>query len=152
MIHAEGTRAIHCRRPVERLSAVFTDLGLTIVPVRFLGGLPIPGEGPGERLEFPYGYGRQDILIGSPIAADSLSTLPLEARRQRVLDGINRLGPDLVTEAPLAGDPAFAEVVATRMRDRRIGEPQAVLSCILDVPEPTAADPWWQRLADWINS
>ena len=153
MIHAEGTRAIHCRKPVERLSAVFTDLGLTIVPVRFLGGLPVPGESTGERLEFPYGFGRQDILIGSPIAAETLSALPLEARRQRVLDGINRLGPELAAETPLPGDAEFAKAVAARMHERNIGEPQAVLSCILgeDGTAP-AEDAWRQRLSDWIRS
>ena len=77
MIHAEGTRSVHCRRPVERLSAVFTDLGMTVVPVRFMGGLPVPGEGIGERLEFPVGFGCQDILIGAPISAVELADLPL---------------------------------------------------------------------------
>jgi hypothetical protein len=45
VVHVEGTRSLTCRRPVASMSSVFLDMALTvgapIVPVRFVGGLPV---------------------------------------------------------------------------------------------------------------
>ncbi len=91
MVHVEGTRALSCRTPVSQVSSVFLDLALDmnvpVIPVRFVGGLPVePVE---KRLEFPFGGGRQDIRIGAPILPEMLRNLSLVERSKTVLDSIN---------------------------------------------------------------
>ncbi len=114
MVHVEGTRALSCRQPVMKMSSAFIDMafavGAPIVPVRFVGALPV--DDLAERLEFPLGYGRQDIWIGRPIEPDALRALPLKERKQVVLDAINGLGPASAREQPTAPDAAFARRVA----------------------------------------
>jgi hypothetical protein len=113
MVHVEGTRGLSCRQPVIKMSSAFIDMafavGAPIVPVRFVGGLP-PDE-LSQRLEFPLGYGRQDIWIGRPIEPAALASLPLKERKQVVIDAINGLGPAPSDERPTAPDPAFARRV-----------------------------------------
>jgi len=69
MVHVEGTRAFTCRHAVGKMSSAFVDLalklGAPIVPVRFVGGLPVQPLQKG--LEFPVDFGRQDYWIGRPI-------------------------------------------------------------------------------------
>ena len=114
MVHVEGTRSLTCREPVVKMSSAFIDLALAvgapIVPVRLSGGLPVAPLD--DRLEFPFGFGRQDYWIGKPILPEELSALPFKERKQVVLAAINGLGPGLATEAPLPGDPQFAVSVA----------------------------------------
>ncbi len=79
MVHVEGTRALSCRTPVEKMSGAFIDMALAVgapvVPVRFVGGLPAdPLE---TRLEFPLGMGRQDIHLGTPLLPEHLRRPPL---------------------------------------------------------------------------
>jgi len=153
MIHAEGTRSVHCRRPVERVSGVFTDLGLTIVPVRFMGGLPILGRKKGERLEFPVGYGTQDIIFGNPISPEEMAALPLDGRQRRILDDLNGLGPDLMEENPSPPDPVFSEEIERLMKERNIGMPQAVVLHLMDKPDGDAPEDDWSRQFDnWVRS
>ncbi|MHC4390942.1 MAG: hypothetical protein ACYS22_06445, partial [Planctomycetota bacterium] len=61
MVHVEGTRALTARHAVEKMSGSFIDLALAVgapvVPVRFVGGLPV--EPLDERIEFPVGMGTQ---------------------------------------------------------------------------------------------
>jgi acyl transferase domain-containing protein/3-hydroxymyristoyl/3-hydroxydecanoyl-(acyl carrier protein) dehydratase/1-acyl-sn-glycerol-3-phosphate acyltransferase len=93
MVHVEGTRARRGGQPVGTISAVWSDLaveaGLTVVPIRFCGGLPMHGVA--DRLEFPYGYGPQSIVVGRPVAGTDLASLPLNARRERLLAGLAEL-------------------------------------------------------------
>jgi len=113
MVHVEGTRGLSCRQPVIKMSSAFIDMafavGAPIVPVRFVGGLP--QDELSQRLEFPLGYGRQDIWIGRPIEPAALASLPLKERKQVVIDAINGLGPSPSDERPTAPDPAFARRV-----------------------------------------
>ena len=135
MVHVEGTRSLSCRQPVVKLSSAFIDMALAvgapIVPVRFVGGLPVAELG--ERLEFPVGYGRQDIWIGRPVLPDELRALPLKERKQVVIDAINGLGPQ--HEEPGAADPAFGERVEEwRARTGTSPERAALLATLEGLP------------------
>ncbi|MFT4621368.1 MAG: 3-oxoacyl-(acyl-carrier-protein) synthase/3-hydroxymyristoyl [Myxococcota bacterium] len=129
MVHVEGTRSLECRSPVTTLSGVFTDLAIAhdvpIVPVRLWGGLPVSPTA--RRLDFPVGLGQQDILVGRPIEAAELRGLPLKARKDRVLGALNDLGGPRASEAPLAGDPGFAEAVRGWCARTGSGEAHSVL-------------------------
>ena len=113
MVHVEGAMAHSCRTPVRKLSGAFVDmaieLGTPVVPVRFVGGLPVaPVSG---EIDFPVGMGQQDIHIGVPIAPDDLRPLNYRDRRHRVIDAINKLGSPNGIEEPLPADPTFATAV-----------------------------------------
>jgi 1-acyl-sn-glycerol-3-phosphate acyltransferase len=116
MVHVEGTRSLHCREPVSRISSVFLDLAaehdVPIVPVRFMGGLPVTSTPGAKRLDFPLGLGRQDIYIGRPIPQAALRDHLLADSKRMILAAINGVGPDLAVETPNPPDPAFAERVA----------------------------------------
>jgi 3-hydroxymyristoyl/3-hydroxydecanoyl-(acyl carrier protein) dehydratase/1-acyl-sn-glycerol-3-phosphate acyltransferase len=118
LVHVEGTRALSCRTPVARLGASVIDMALAagapIVPVRFARALPI--DGLTERLDFPFGYGRQDLYFGAPIEPADLARLPLKDRKDAVLAALNTLGPG-ASDTPSEPDPAFAaQVDAWRAR------------------------------------
>jgi acyl transferase domain-containing protein/3-hydroxymyristoyl/3-hydroxydecanoyl-(acyl carrier protein) dehydratase/1-acyl-sn-glycerol-3-phosphate acyltransferase len=118
LVHVEGTRAISCRTPVTRLGASVIDMALAagapIVPVRFARGLP-ESDAP-ERLDFPLGYGRQDIHFGAPIEPSELARLPLKDRKDALLTALNTLGPG-AGDTPSEPDPGFAaQVEAWRAR------------------------------------
>jgi 3-hydroxymyristoyl/3-hydroxydecanoyl-(acyl carrier protein) dehydratase/malonyl CoA-acyl carrier protein transacylase/1-acyl-sn-glycerol-3-phosphate acyltransferase len=114
MVHVEGTRSLAARQPVIKMSSAFIDMALAvgapIVPVRFVGGLPV--EPLTTRIEFPLGYGKQDYWIGRPILPEELAALPYKDRKAHVIAAINALGPELARETPMAPDPAFSAAVA----------------------------------------
>ena len=139
MVHVEGTRALHCRTPVQKMSSAFIDMALQVdapvVPVRFVGGLPVAPLT--ERIEFPVGMGTQDIWIGRPIAASELAGLPLKERKQVVIDAINALGPSNADEVPNPPNQRFADKVAKWMAATGADEPHATLLCTLaELDEP----------------
>jgi acyl transferase domain-containing protein/3-hydroxymyristoyl/3-hydroxydecanoyl-(acyl carrier protein) dehydratase/1-acyl-sn-glycerol-3-phosphate acyltransferase len=118
LVHVEGTRALSSRTPVTRLSASVIDMALAagapIVPVRFARGLPI--DDVTDRLDFPVGYGKQDIHFGAPLLPEDLARLPLRDRKDAVFAALNTLGPG-DADAPSEPDPAFAaQVEAWRAR------------------------------------
>jgi 1-acyl-sn-glycerol-3-phosphate acyltransferase len=84
MIHVEGTRGLSCAQPVTKMSGVFVDLAITlnapIVPVRFVHGLP--REPLTERIEYPFGMGRQDYYVGAPIEPETLAKVPYKERTE----------------------------------------------------------------------
>jgi len=128
-VHVEGRLARTCRAPVEQLSSVFLDLArdleVPLVPVRFAGGLPV--EELEQILDFPLGYGQQDIYLGAPILPQHLEPLPYAERRDHVVRAMNALGPPLAEEVPLPGDSKFRGDVK-RFRDQlKAPEPQAVV-------------------------
>jgi hypothetical protein len=114
LVHTDGTRAVRAGAPVGTVSSALIDLALAcdtpIVPVRFVGGLPL--ESTGQRLEFPASAGRQDYMIGAAIDPNDLRAMPRPERSGFVRDRINALGPQGRDDAPLGGDPAFAAAVA----------------------------------------
>jgi 3-hydroxymyristoyl/3-hydroxydecanoyl-(acyl carrier protein) dehydratase/1-acyl-sn-glycerol-3-phosphate acyltransferase len=111
MIHVEGTRALQCRAPVQKLSAAVIELAIEadrpVVPVRFAGALPVMPAS--QRLEFPYGCAAQSIWVGSPIDPGALRALGLKQRKERVLQAMNELGPALLHETPNPPNPALAQ-------------------------------------------
>lgn len=125
MVHVEGTRATRGGQPVDTISAVWSDLaveaGLTVVPIRFCGALPIHGVA--DRLEFPHGYGAQEIVVGRPVASADLASLPLNLRRERLLAGLAEL--DAFDFEP-RGNAAFAARVAAARARWSIDEVRAV--------------------------
>lgn len=147
MVHVEGTRAIRGGQPVATVSAVWSDLaaesGLTVVPIRFCGGLPF--DGVDTRLEFAHGLGGQEIVLGRPIAGEELASLPLNARRDRVLGSLAEL--EAYDFAP-RGNHLFAARVARAQARWQLDELRAVFLLIqaaargwtLDAQDLPAAD------------
>jgi 1-acyl-sn-glycerol-3-phosphate acyltransferase len=113
LVHVEGTRRRSAARGrVQAMQPFWTDLavaqGLAVVPVRFVGGLPV--EDLGVKQEVPVGHGRQIIRLGPAIAAGELAALAPGARLSRVRAAINDLS-DNRTEQPGAPDPEFSAAV-----------------------------------------
>lgn len=176
MVHSEGTRALHCRQPVKKLSSVFIDLAIAgnipIVPVRFSGGLP-PNTAPdAKRLEFPIGYGKQDYYIGKPIMPETLKNMTLPEKTQLVLSALNTLGPDLEYEEPnlpnpdfasrviawskqLSVPPEYAAIFRTLKDDSRVGKQmQKLLDSVKKGRQPAAAndeDKWLLSFSRWLG-
>jgi acyl transferase domain-containing protein/3-hydroxymyristoyl/3-hydroxydecanoyl-(acyl carrier protein) dehydratase len=141
LIHVEGTRATTCRHRVTTLSSVFLDLaigaGIDVIPVRFVGGLPV--EPSQERLEFPFGYGKQDYWFGKPISAAELRQLPFAARTQRVLRAVNELGGMPENETPSTPAPELARTIEDFMARHGVSEPRATLAVALaELDDPSA--------------
>ncbi len=172
MVHIEGTRSLSCRTPVEKMSGAFIDLaiarGAPIVPVRFVGGLP--REPLETRLEFPVGFGQQDIWLGRPLDPAALAAVPYGERKRRVIGAINGLGPKNAAEEPLPGDAAFKAAVDSLVRERGLSPERATLLAVLrSVPPSTeetrqllaategpaggaGATAWIRSFADWLMS
>jgi 3-hydroxymyristoyl/3-hydroxydecanoyl-(acyl carrier protein) dehydratase/1-acyl-sn-glycerol-3-phosphate acyltransferase len=134
MVHVEGAMAHSCRTPVRKLSGAFLDmaieLGRPVVPVRFVGGLPVaPVSG---EIDFPVGMGQQDVYIGVPITPDDLRPFNYRDRRQQVIDAINHLGPSNEVEEPLSPEPAFATAAHAWSESTGANLGHAVLFCILE--------------------
>ena len=142
MVHVEGTRALSCRPPVLKLSSAFLDMAIAvnapIVPVRFLGGLPV--DDLAVRTEFPVGPGRQDVWLGKPILPAELVGLPLKERKLAVVDAINALGVRNEDERPSAPDLAFGDrAEAWRVKTGTTAE-RAMLLATLDAMPRWRAD------------
>jgi hypothetical protein len=129
------------------MSSVLLDLatqcGLPVVPMRFIGGLPVAPLA--ERRFFPLGYGRQDIVFGAPIMPDLLLGQGLAGRRRCVVDAVNALSPRPELEEPLPGDLDFAKRVARRQA-AGVEEVAAVLQEVM--AEEAEADPALLPFAD----
>ena len=139
LVHVEGKHALQARQEVEVVSTSLIDLAVAnnvpIVPVRFLGGVPL--EPVAEPLAFPPGYGRQDFLIGAPLLPEALLALPSAARRAAVLAALNGFGGRWCSEAP-AGDADFGTAVAAWRQAKDVSEVQAVLwRTLAEAPDPS---------------
>jgi 3-hydroxymyristoyl/3-hydroxydecanoyl-(acyl carrier protein) dehydratase len=114
LAHVQGTRALRAGEPTTQVSSALLDLalrcGLPIVPVKFSGGLP--REPLSERLDFPFGFGRQSYSIGRIIRADELRSLTLLERKARVIEAINQTGSDLADDAAAQPNEPLARRVA----------------------------------------
>lgn len=145
MVHVEGTRALSCRVPVQRMSGTLIDMALAvrcpIIPVRFVGGLPVVPAA--ERLDFPLAMGRQDILLGRPIEPDELAGLSYLDRTRTVIAAINGLGPPSTAEQPLCPDPVFEARVHGWMEQTGASLGYAALYRVLEElrdPSPATAE------------
>jgi len=133
LIHVDGTRALSCRQPVKQLSAVFLDLAIElnipIIPVGFVGGLPIePLE---TRLEFPIGYARQNYHLGTAIYPEELKKRPNAERKSLILERLNQLA-ETADSSPNAPNHQFEQAVHLRMKQTGMSEVRAVLYKILE--------------------
>ncbi|HAE38622.1 MAG TPA: hypothetical protein DCG57_08285 [Candidatus Riflebacteria bacterium] len=135
LVHVEGTRAAAANQPVTRMSSVFLDMAieknLPLVPLRFVGGLPVePSE---ERYDFPFRNGKQDFLIGAPIMPEQLKKMPYGQRPRFLMELINNLGPGKGQDMPLPPDKKFE--AKTRFFVETFGFPkmQAMLFAILQM-------------------
>ena len=144
MVHVEGAMAHSCRTPVRKLSGAFLDmaiaLGRPVVPVRFVGGLPVAPVA--HEIDFPVGMGQQDVHIGRPLAPDELRPLNYRDRRHRAIDAINHLGPPNAAEEPLPPHPGFAAAVRAWCESTGANLGHAALFCILEQlsqPSPETA-------------
>ncbi len=152
LVHVEGTRQLSARQPIEKMSGVFVDLaleaGLPVVPVAFVGGLPVePLE---DRLEFPVGHGRQTYRLGRPILASELKGLPYKERNEKVLAAIRALSPtDESPHAPELGFPAHASPaqVARTLLEQHPSPTDATREALSDAP----STPWLQRFGAWLR-
>ncbi len=135
LVHVEGTRAAAAGQPVVRLSSVFLDMAieknLPLIPLRFVGGLP--AEALTERLDFPFGNGKQDYIIGAPVMPEQLKKMPYGQRPRFLMDLINSLGPGKGEDLPLPADKNF--VAKTRFFIDTFGfaKMQAMLFAILQM-------------------
>jgi 1-acyl-sn-glycerol-3-phosphate acyltransferase len=171
LVHVQGARARSCREPLSKLSALFVELalkaGVPVVPMRFVGGLPV--EPVAEKLVFPVGYGAQDIYLGKPISPDQLRTLSLVEQKALILGAIEGLGPRRDEELPHEGDENFGRRVA-EVRRRCGGDEgrSAIIAALQGLDDPSegtrallrlvecgareAEDSWLGRFAGWLRS
>ncbi len=140
LVHVEGTRAVRGGQPVQTISAVWFDLavrfGLTIVPLRFCGGLPAAGVS--DRVEFPVGFGGQEFVIGRPIDGALLAAMRLDERRDRVLAGLAELEP---FDGEPQADPVFAAQVAATAARFTVDEVRAAFLLLKARAERWPCDP-----------
>ena len=134
---------MRCRLPVTQVSGVFLDMALSagypIVPVRFSGCLPVDPGKDAQRLEFPTGFTRQDLYIGSPILPESLGNTGLLERKERVCSAMNQLGPDLSVELPNPPDLDFEKRVEHLVAGSGIEAARAAVMITLEL-EPESSD------------
>jgi 1-acyl-sn-glycerol-3-phosphate acyltransferase len=175
LIHVDGTRSLSCRTPTQKITQAILELAvganLPVVPVRFVGGLPV--EPAAERLELPFGCGTQDVVYGRAIPPSEIARLPFAERPRHVLAAINNL-VDIATEVPNPPDPAFAARVESWRSRTGVGAFEAGIFCGLeDLPDPSVEtrailaaattgridlDPatpvadWATRTAEWLGA
>jgi 1-acyl-sn-glycerol-3-phosphate acyltransferase len=159
MVHVEGTRARSCRERVSRVGSLLLELAielqLPIVPVRFARGLPVSPVS--DRLEFPYGGGMQDIIIGKAIKPDQIRGLALRERSNMVLAAIEALRS--ADEEPLQRasgwpdlppDPKSVLMETLQLARVRGLASEAVLSD-QTVFSSTPEDNWLREFRTWLR-
>ncbi|MEM6401569.1 MAG: SDR family NAD(P)-dependent oxidoreductase [Cyanobacteria bacterium P01_D01_bin.116] len=129
LVHVEGTRSLTCRQPVTDLSTVFIDLALElnlpIIPVKFVGGLPIkPLE---KRLEFPLHYTYQEFHLGKAIYPEDIKYIGNLERKNLILERLNNLGSKPNKSFPNQADMNFEKEVHLWMKRTGVSEIYAVL-------------------------
>jgi len=133
-VHGDGTRSRSCRTPMQRIGSLFLDMaidvGVPVVPVRFVGGLPV--EAIDGKAEFPVGMGSQDYYLGRPIAAAELAALPYRDRARRVITAINELGVSNEMEVPFPPDPRFDAAVRSWSEQTGAGPVEATFWRVLE--------------------
>jgi len=119
-------------------------LGVPIVPVRFVGGLPRTELS--ERLEYPFAMGKQDYYLGAPIVPETITKMPYKDRTEHVLARINALGPGHETEMPFDADPELAGKVAMRVAESDALPAYATIRAVLEARG--ASDPMMKELVE----
>ncbi|MGF1467146.1 MAG: 1-acyl-sn-glycerol-3-phosphate acyltransferase [Sandaracinaceae bacterium] len=141
LIHAEGTRATTAGAPLGPISGVPLDeaaaRGVPVVPVRFMGGLPLTGS---AKLDFPYRLAPQDVWVGAPIGAEELAGATYRERQERVRAAIRALGPS--EEAPNAPHLAAAHLERRAAELTRAGleRPISILRAVLEAIDDASSE------------
>jgi 1-acyl-sn-glycerol-3-phosphate acyltransferase len=168
LIHVEGEHAKRAGQRLEKLSAslvdMATEIGVPIVPLRFAGALP---KTPVARfLDYPVGFGQQDVYMGMPILPEQLKPFPSKIRKEKVLAALNALGPQpFESEEPLPADVVFAQnIEAAKARfafsgkaavlyvllkglDAPSEETRALLAALESQTMDQLTDPWLKKFA-----
>lgn len=130
LVHVSGTRSRSCREPTTQVAAALLELavasGVSVVPVRFSGGLPVSPVD--ARLDFPLGYTGQDLTVGAPLPASELGPMNPSLRRDRVVHALAALADPEEVPNPPAMD--LVEAVVDRQSAHR-GEAAAVFWSLL---------------------
>ena len=174
LVHVQGTRALTCRQPVNDLSSVFIDLALElnlpIIPVKFVGGLPVePLE---TRIEFPFRYTCQNYHLGKAIFPENLKTLGNLERKTLILEKLNQLGETPDQSFPNLPDTNFEKEVQLWIKQTGVSQVCAVLYKVLEtIPNPpdeirtllagirkgnfhvshTPEDHWLEKFGKWLS-
>lgn len=137
LVHVAGTRSLSCRQPIKDLSAVFIDLAIElnipIIPVKFVGGLPV--EPLTTPLEFPFRYAHQDYYLGKAIHPQKLKDLGNLERKELVLSRLNRTVVETrraLSPIPHNGNSDFEQEVKFWMEKTGVSEVRAVLYKVLE--------------------
>ena len=148
MVHIEGTRSLSCRTPTTKLSSMLLDVAIAanvpVVPVRFVGGLPVePLE---KRIEFPLHYGAQKYHVGAPMMPAVLSKIPLRERVDTVLRGLNATGVSPADEQPCAPNPELEKEILAWQKKSGASLTDAV--CLVAMSHLTNPSDATQRILD----
>lgn len=140
LIHVQGTRSTSARESVLGVNPMFIEMaiatGAPIVPVRFTGGLP--AEPVAEKIDVPIGYAKQTYWIGRPILPEELSELGFVERSERVLAGMNGVGPAHEVDEPGPPDLAFAAEVDAWVARTGVAPLWAIIYRVLEsLPDPS---------------
>ena len=161
LVHVAGTRSLSCRQIIKDMSAVFIDLAinlnLPIIPVKFVGGLPV--EPLSSPLNFPYGYTHQDYYLGKAIQPHTLQKLGNLERKEFILHRLNNLGMAPEKMLPHKGDRNFEREVKLRLTQTGVSEVRAVLHQILEKNkakdnlflENTLEERWFKKFQAWLT-
>lgn len=110
----DGMTQSYDGEPVTGLSSVAIDMalrtGVDIYPVRFMWGLPARPQV--EKPCLPYRLRPQHAVIGAAISASALASAAPLARRNLILEGINRLHKPLPAEVEARNEGLYERVVA----------------------------------------
>lgn len=134
LVHVAGTRSISCRQPVKDLSAVFIDLAIQlnipIIPVKFVGGLPI--EPLTTTLEFPWRYTHQDYYLGKAIHPQTLQNIGNLERKKLILHRLNNLGIAFAKMSPHNSNSDFEREIKLWRKKTGVSEVRAVFYKLLE--------------------
>ena len=109
---------------------------MPIIPVKFVGGLPV--ETLEQRLEFPYRYTSQNYHLGQAIYPEDLKKLGNVERKTLILEKLNQLGGSLAHSFPHQPNLEFETQVHSWMQNTGVSEVRAVMYTLLkQIPNPT---------------
>ena len=138
LVHIGAWREVYEGQPLNTMSKdlmeVTLRLGRPVVPIRISGGLPATALG--YKFHLPYRMGRLTINMAPPIEPDTLLETGSVARRQLILDAINRMAPPAGT---YAGRPNNA--LAKNCLRRHMQTGSSALKCFLLEALETMPDP-----------
>ena len=161
LVHVAGTRSRSCRQIIKDMSAVLIDfaikLNLPIIPVKFVGGLPV--EPLSSPLNFPYGYTHQDYYLGKAIYPQELSKLGNLERKELILHRLNNLGIIPEKALPHPSDRNFEREIKLRKLHTGVDETRSVLSQVLETvkikdnlfSENTLESQWFNEFQAWLT-